>query len=48
MELSFSYIDGTNGHAISLVEVFLEANDRDTQEYLLWSKEPIIPAECQE
>ena len=47
MELSFSYIDGTNGHAISLVEVFLEANDRDTQEYLLWSEEPIILAECQ-
>ena len=48
MELSFNYIDGTNGHSISLVEVFLEANSSDTQEYLLWLEEPIIPAACQE
>ena len=47
MELSFSYIDGTNGHSISLVEVFLEANDRDIREHLLWLEEPIIPAACQ-
>lgn len=47
MELSFNYIDGTNGHLISLVEVFLEADSSDTQEYLIWSEEPIIPAACQ-
>lgn len=48
MDLSFSYIDGANGHSVSLVEVFLEADDRDTQEYLRWLEEPIIPAACQE